>query len=434
VHKPDRSSSSASQASRTQRLAGLVAGALVLCIAVVALALKALARGAFKNTQALGRRGAEPSSPPLGWIAQTVLGISFAVTIAGAVALADDEPAVYPIVVTATLGACLLGLAYRSSFIGLACGSVAAAALAVVLFAAGIPWPLLGPTLIVALALLWAPTTLSQHTGALWTRVAVVVAVTSAAIAATFYVRGTPETSLALAVTTVHHEPGPSLYLVELLNFEGCESPVTADIYWGMSPPFHWVAGGGRKADRASAMLTAWADSQVVLGVGANTILVEPFEDESLLQTGNPVGAPRVLKYLQPVARGIGSCYLVLPRLVGPDAASFYSGVMGALPLKSAVNELSLDGAGLSVARGNGPTYTGDPSRWQCSSEGEYTLAPSGLAPAAPGSDCGAVLILTDRWYQTFQNVMLLIIGGLFAALVALIGHAITGSRQAAEQ
>jgi hypothetical protein len=37
--------------------------------------------------------------------------------------------------------------------------------------------------------------------------------------------------------------------------------------------------------------------------------------------------------------------------------------------------------------------------------------------------DCGAVVILTDSWYQTFQNVMLLVIGALFAALVALVGH-----------
>jgi hypothetical protein len=56
-------------------------------------------------------------------------------------------------------------------------------------------------------------------------------------------------------------------------------------------------------------------------------------------------------------------------------------------------------------------------------------LAPIRLAPPAPGSDCGAVVTLTDRWYQTFQDVMLLAIGGLFAAL---IGHAVAGSREVA--
>ncbi len=290
------------------------------------------------------------------------------------------------------------------------------------------------PTLIACLALLWAPTVLSQHAGGPWARVAVIVAVTSAAIAATLYARAAPETSLALGVTTVHHEPGPSLFLVERIDFEGCENPVTAEVYWGMSPPFHWVAGGGPKADRASAMLAAWGDSQVVLEAGTNTILVEHFMEGNLLQTGNAIDEPRALEYLQPVAGGIGSCYLVLPRLVGPDTASFFFGVSRALPLKSAVNELSLGGAGMSVAAGNGPTYSGDPSRWQCSSEGEYSLAPSGLAPTASGSDCGAVVTLTDRWYQTFQNVMLLAIGGLFAALVGLVGHAVTGSREAAEQ
>lgn len=81
MHKPSRSP------SRMEQFVGLVAGALVLCITAVALALKALARGAPKPTRATTRRSPKPSSARLGWFTQLVLGVSFAVTIAGALAL-----------------------------------------------------------------------------------------------------------------------------------------------------------------------------------------------------------------------------------------------------------------------------------------------------------------------------------------------------------
>jgi hypothetical protein len=36
-------------------------------------------------------------------------------------------------------------------------------------------------------------------------------------------------------------------------------------------------------------------------------------------------------------------------------------------------------------------------------------------------------LLITDSWYQTWQNLMLLFIGALFAGVIALAGRAIAG-------
>jgi hypothetical protein len=48
--------------------------------------------------------------------------------------------------------------------------------------------------------------------------------------------------------------------------------------------------------------------------------------------SGGPVQSGCALKLMRPVWRGIGSCYSVVPRLVGPYTQTSYEGLTGALP------------------------------------------------------------------------------------------------------
>jgi hypothetical protein len=88
------------------------------------------------------------------------------------------------------------------------------------------------------------------------------------------------------------------------------------------------------------------------------------------------------------------------------------------VPLSEGANLVVLNGASLSVLSGESPTRSGDPSTWDC---------PASAEQGSYQTLCSAILMVTDSWYQTWQNLMLLFIGALFAGVIALAGRAIAG-------
>jgi hypothetical protein len=116
----------------------------------------------------------------------------------------------------------------------------------------------------------------------------------------------------------------------------------------------------------------------------------------------------------------IGSCYLDLPEFIGPWAGiKNQKTSVSAVPFSEAANLVVLNGASLSVLSGESPTRAGDPSTWDCLASAERGPHPHPL--------CSAIVLITDSWYQTWQNLMLLFIGALFARVIALAGRAIAG-------
>jgi hypothetical protein len=121
---------------------------------------------------------------------------------------------------------------------------------------------------------------------------------------------------------------------------------------------------------------------------------------------------------LRPTGRGIGSCYLELPAFADPfNDVEFefyqYQGKLGLSPgphIVQGESDLSLRGATATTDSGTGPTTLGDPTQWTCRPTRDSLL-----------SACGVTLTMTEPWFQTFQNLMLLVIGALTAAVVTLV-------------
>jgi hypothetical protein len=356
------------------------------------------------------------------------MGVSLALSICSALVLVDDHEAAYVFAsVFVLLGTVVgIGLRDRCSWLMSPSGAVGAAIRGAVFGAilafglvsgvivgtsgvAGVGW-LLGLVSGLALgALLWAPTVLSGRAGRLLVPVTWGVAVAAAVAAFTFYARPSPYEGGSEPTAFVRLPQGrsgsPVRFIVEYL-FHGCSDPVKVEfLYLGSQLPSPQAV-----ISRVPSPL-AGAPAGFALTPG-----VLPGE-----------AGPLTDKEVQVRPRGfIGSCYLDLAQFVGP-----WVGVKGAdrlahqeligvssAPLSEGANLLFLHGASLSVFSGESPTRTGEPSSWACHASAEVS---------SPQKLCTAILMLTESWYQTWQNLMLLFIGALFATVVALAGRAIAG-------
>jgi hypothetical protein len=266
---------------------------------------------------------------------------------------------------------------------------------------------------------------------------AAAVALTAATSAFTFYTRLPPADwtqygvgSIWLQVPSTRRMP-PAVSLYVDYEFHGCSEPVSVH-FSSLAPP------------SASDTISRLTDMQVVRE-GPEI----PYERAGVVVGGlrppvrsvlhiNGIGDGLADAQSDPVVQLrprslIGSCYLQVPSFFGPWAGypDLLSGAAPAstssplsfgphtVPLTEAYNTLALNGRSLTVFSGESPTEPGDPTVWGCQ--------PASVVKGEEVDPCGATVMLTDSWYQTWQNLMLLFIGALFAAVVALVGRAIAG-------
>jgi hypothetical protein len=339
-----------------------------------------------------------------------LLGISLAVSICGGLALTDDRTGAYVLVALALPIAELTGifLEGRRPQLRLLCALLAVAAVVGLLWAG---WLLVLATVVCCWVLLWTPTRLSARAAPLLLPVAVAVAACAAAVAITFYARPVPSGLNGPAVlvkTPAGQRVAPPSIHVGLV-FAGCSKPVRAYFIWNY--PTATGPGGSASSQRRRAY-----DGPLDIVVKTRT------RTETLtgpnVNPGEGQTAPNViLPVLQ--TRGIGSCYVTLPSFLGPWVGG-PTGIGKYVSLREADSDLGLGGAQAQTVVGPGPTVTGDPTIWQCTASQQTSQF--GIIP-----ECGSVVMLTDSWYQTFQNLMLLIVGALFAVVVSLLGRGITG-------
>jgi hypothetical protein len=356
------------------------------------------------------------------------MGVSLALSICCALVLVDDHVDAYVFVsVFVLLGTVVgIGLRDRCSWLMSPGGAVGAAIRGAVFGAnvalglvsgvilgssgvAGVGW-LLGLVSGFAFGgLLWAPTVLSGRAGRLLVPVAWGVAVSVAVAAFTFYVRRSPYEFGSEPTAFVRLPQGqsgsPVRFIVEYL-FHGCSDPVQVEfLYLGSQLP--------------SPQAVISTVPSPLTGAPAGHVLTPG------LLPGD--AGPLMDKEVQVRPRGfIGSCYLDLAQFVGPWAGVkaadrlAHQELIGvsAAPLSEGANLLFLHGASLSVLSGESPTRAGEPSSWACHASAEVS---------SPQKLCSAILVLTESWYQTWQNLMLVVIGALLATVVALAGRAIGG-------
>ena len=182
------------------------------------------------------------------------------------------------------------------------------------------------------------------------------------------------------------------IHLSEGINFRGCSRRLTVTVVWLPNV----IGLHGSASNRRVAVLNG-ADLILAPARGKNVPVSSgdgapgagssaPGAIVGRAPGGVPV-PPRVYSLLRLQPRGFGSCYVVLPALIGPAGIGSAAGAephapASAVPLAGAENDVSLGGGGLSVVSGTSPTVTGEPSRWQCSSAEEEALFPtSGFRP-----------------------------------------------------
>jgi hypothetical protein len=116
--------------------------------------------------------------------------------------------------------------------------------------------------------------------------------------------------------------------------------------------------------------------------------------------------------------RGLGSCYLQLPDLLGPydqgDLFNYHFSPQ-ALIVRSAENHVMAFTGSMSIAHGSNPTKSqpGELS-WTCRSSDSGALGA-----------CSPLLVFTESWHDTFVNLMLLVTGALMAGAIAACGRAV---------
>jgi hypothetical protein len=348
----------------------------------------------------------------IGWGLQLLLGASLAVTICSALALVDDHGRAYGLALLLTVLATVCAFALRGSSTRLAvtCGALAIALIYGVL-ATRLGWLLALVIYLACVALLCAPTVLSRRTGRLLVPVAATVALTAAASAFTFYARPSPfvlgdEPTAWLRLPS--GQSAPPVEFVVVYTFHGCSQPVTINFSYF----------GNRLHSAQAVTSTSNAGLLSNLSYSAHGYAVGP----DILDPNAPFGGsgPQTDPALQVRPRGfIGSCYLDLAQFIGPWAGvKNQKTSVSAVPLSEGANLVVLNGASLSVLSGESPTRSGDPSTWDC---------PASAEQGSYQTLCSAILMVTDSWYQTWQNLMLLFIGALFAGVIALAGRAIAG-------
>lgn len=360
---------------------------------------------------------------PLSWRLQCGFGIAVAVFMCSALTLTDDHVDAYLFALGFTLPATLVGLGLRGRFSRKKRASIAAGGVLLGLVSGlllslapgtGIGW-LLGLVSGLALgALLCTPMFLSQRDGRLLVPIAASIAATAALTSLTFYARPPPfKGNMPTAwVALPQGEPAsPGLFLV-VYSFHGCGHPVTVNFMYtrGAVPP---------SAEAVISDYPVQLPPQRGLGPLPRQLSVYALSPDPY--SGGSAG-PSTPVAVQPRPRGfIGSCYIALPQFDGPwtglgDRYGSFTGV-SAETLNEGSNALFLNGGALTVISGESPTRAGDPSTWACHASAEKSTP----------TFCGAILMLTASWYQTWQNLMLLFIGALFAAVVSLVGRAIAG-------
>ena len=346
----------------------------------------------------------------MGWGLQLLLGASLAVTICSALALVDDHGPAYVLALIVTVLGTVCGIARRgrSTSLAVTCGVLAIATLYGVL-ATRLGWLLVLVSYLACVALLYAPTVLTRRTGRLLVPVAVTVALTSAASAFTFYARPSPVVPLEYPTAWLRLPSGQSgspVAFVVRETFHGCSQPVKIKFEY-----FNNQLHSARAVISNAFLLSDFSSSDHGYAVGPGAL--DP--NATYGSSGNYVD-----KAVQVRPRGfIGSCYLALPQFIGPWAGiKNQKTSVSAVPLSEAANVVVLNGASLSVLSGESPTGAVDQSTWDCPASAQRSSNPP---------FCAAILLITDSWYQTWQNLMLLFIGALFAGVIALAGRAIAG-------
>jgi hypothetical protein len=127
---------------------------------------------------------------------------------------------------------------------------------------------------------------------------------------------------------------------------------------------------------------------------------------------------------------GIGSCYLLVPVVLGPEAMDHWEVgrsrlVAGAPaeeallrpgPVASAHVTVNTEGGSLSVVRGPGTeTDSGNQATWACDANRSRQYQ------GVQAEGCvRAVVLITKSWRRNFEQMMLLVIGALFSVVVEL--------------
>jgi hypothetical protein len=239
--------------------------------------------------------------------------------------------------------------------------------------------------------LLWAGIGMPRRATRRVLYIGLIGAVLAVAITATFYSRPPPpltELTLWPNVTGPHRTVSVQLQLTG--HFRGCSRAVV----------FHPVI-------RFRTGALAATPARYSLRVGTGFVHARTLAELGHLPNGSPAAQVTATDLtIAPTFRGIGSCFLQLPRLVG-----------GGSPVPAAAEtDLDLGGASVRVDRGATPDFAGSPSRWLCRSPVDHGYAQLGYR-----ADCRAVVVLTDSWYRLFENLMLLGIGTLLATLAATL-------------
>lgn len=284
----------------------------------------------------------------------------------------------------------------------------------------------------------------TRYVGAMMRLLAPIVTLAATLIAAgiTFYQREPPESYTAIAAYIEGTGPGtPISNRIDELRIDlldgGCKpSSTRLTVSWG-----------SESTDQRSRRIVVAADSSTfsresAAGVVFGVTREWDWGSELVLTEGESNGTEVEIETLRATApAGIGTCYLLVPVLIGQEAMVKWeagrSRLMGgeppaeteglkAGPAKVAHVTVNAEGGGLSVVRGPGTeTDSGGQATWTCDAKKvrEYISFPTGTF--APDSCVQGVVLITKPWRRNFEQVMLLVIGALFSVVVELFIRAL---------
>ena len=239
-----------------------------------------------------------------------------------------------------------------------------------------------------------------------WLPVGIWAALTSLVVGVAFYELPPPADTLAMAFAVPSGTGADEANMrLDLELADGCATK---------RPTVHLAVHARRAQYFLASHRSAqpWSDS-VDRGAGWHPAWVGGQENDT-------VAAQEPEIPLQVVRRGLGSCYLRLPQVLGADSNGVWRAARSRLPsggdrlvLNQGLVVVSTPRANVSLAVVDGfePVQAGDPAAFWCASQ-----AIEGVGGRQIG--CRATLVLTQDWRESFDIVILLVIGALFSVVV----------------